>query len=110
MGDNTIVVLKKIGTQLDTEMFDSVAAAAVYFAHEARRNYAKLGFKGDDLLEMVAVDTALLFAGYDRTTGEDMEHVSGGATGTSYEIELRAVRSRDVAKDDARTEDETKGK
>lgn len=90
----------------DVRCFDSVSACAVYFAHEARRQYAEAGLAGDDLFDAVVQDVALLFANYDATTGKDPEEVHGGDDNARYSFGLKACADVATAKSDARAEDE----
>ena len=109
-----IVILQTMykDSEGDPRCFDSVSACAIYFAHEARRQYARRGLEGDDLFDAVVKDVALLFAGYDSVTGEDPGEVHGGDENSRYHIELdfcvdvktAAAEARD---EDARVEDET---
>jgi hypothetical protein len=102
MTANTVVVLT--GTRgdstVESRVFNSVAAAAVYFAYVARRAYSRANMSGDALMEAVAADTAVLFAGYDNTTGEDDPVVQVG--GVKYEAKLTAVLDEELASDDGR--------
>ena len=84
----------------NTRIFNSVAAAAVYFAYAARRAYSKVGMHGDALMEAIAADTAVLFAGYDNTTAEDREVVQVG--GVRYAAKLTAVLDETLAAADGR--------
>lgn len=90
----------------DIRCFDSVAACAIHFAHEARRQYAEQGLEGDDLFDAVVSDVARLFADYDSTTSEDPEEVNGGDENTSYSYELHSCADFEAAIIDARAEDE----
>lgn len=74
-----------------TYLFDSVSAAAVFFANEAKEAYGKDGLEGDDLLFAVAKDVALLFSRYDATTAKDPEEVTGGSPGYRYGFTLKSV-------------------
>ena len=94
----------------DVRCFDSVSACSIAFAHEARRQYERQGLKGDDLFDAVVNDVALLFAGYDSTTGEDPDVVRGGDEHTRYHYELHSYADVKTAVADARTEDETERK
>ena len=105
--DGTIVMLRSKDGGEDVRCFDSVSACAVHFAHEARRQYARRGLKGDDLFDAVVNDVALLFARYDATTSEDPEEVHGGDENTRYRYELHSYVDAETAKSDARAEDET---
>ena len=90
----------------DIRLFDSVSACAVYFAHEARRQYAARGMPVGDLFDAVVQDVALLFAGWDATTGKDPDYVHGGDENTTYSYELRACTDVESAAADAREDDE----
>lgn len=90
----------------DILCFDSVSACAIHFAHEARRQHAAQGLKGDDLFDAVVQDVALLFAGYGTTTAKDPDEVHGGDENTTYSYELRACTDVESAIADAREDDE----
>jgi hypothetical protein len=94
----------------DVRIFDSVSACSIAFAHEARRQYAAQGLRGDDLFDAVVNDVALLFADYDSTTGEDPEEVHGGDDNVRYHYELHSCADVKTAMADARTEDEAERK
>lgn len=108
----TVVLLKSTykDSEEDVRIFDSVSACSIAFAHEARRQYAQQGLKGDDLFDAVVNDVALLFADYDSTTGEDPEEVDGGDDNVRYHYELCSCTDVKTAMVDARTEDETERK
>lgn len=110
--NGTIVMLRSTykDSEEDIRCFDSVSACAIHFAHEARRQYAQQGLKGDDLFDAVAQDVALLFAHYDATTAEDPEEVHGGDENTRYHYELLPCADVTTARFDARAEDETESK
>ena len=84
----------------NTRIFNSVAAAAVYFAYVARKAYCDANLHGDTLLEAIAADTAVLFAGYDNTTAEDRTVVK--VDGVRYEAKLLAVLDEALAAADGR--------
>lgn len=84
----------------NTRLFNSVAAAAVYFAYVARKAYCRANMHGDTLLEAIAADTAVLFAGYDNTTAEDRTVVQ--VDGVKYEAKLLAVLDETLAAADGR--------
>lgn len=107
--NETIVMLRSTykDSEEDVRCFASVSACAIHFAHEARRQYAERGLKGDDLFDAVVNDVALLFANYDSTTGEDPEEVDGGDENTRYHYELHSCVDVMTAIADARAEDET---
>lgn len=73
----------------DIQLFDSVSACAIHFAHEARRQHATRGLTVGELFNAVVVDVALLFAGHDATTDKDPDEVHGGDENTTYNYELR---------------------
>lgn len=108
----TVVLLKSTykDSEEDVRIFDSVSACSIAFAHEARRQYAQQGLKGDDLFDAVVNDVALLFAHYDATTSEDPDEVHGGDDNTRYHYELCSCTDVATARSDARTEDETERK
>lgn len=106
----TVVALTEIRDDspvTNTRIFNSVAAAAVYFAHVARKAYSRANLHGDALLEAVAADTAVLFAGYDNTTAEDRIAVQVG--GVRYEAKLTAVLDEALASADGRAVDAKEG-
>ena len=107
--NGTIVILRSTYKDSDEDVrcFDSVSACAVHFAHEARRQYASQGLKGDDLFDAVVQDVALLFAHYDATTDRDPEEVHGGDENTCYCYELHSCADVKTAIADARVEDVT---
>lgn len=107
--NGTIVMLRSTykDREEDVRCFDSVSACAIHFAHEARRQYAAAGLKGDDLFDAVVQDVALLFARYDATTAKDPEEVHGGDDNTRYGYELHSCADITTAIADARAEDET---
>lgn len=103
----TVVVLTGIRdntTTVETRVFESVAAAAAYFAHIAHRAYS---LPEDARLEAVAADTAVLFAGYDNTTAADKTSVV--LNGVRYEARLTAVLDGVLAAVDGRAEDPGEG-
>ena len=104
----TIVMLRSTykDSEEDVRCFDSVSACAVYFAHEARRQYAARGMKVGDLFNAVVQDVALLFAGYDATTKKDPDEVHGGDENTTYSYELHACTDVESAVADAMEDDE----
>lgn len=91
----------------DIQLFDSVSACAIYFAHEARRQHAERGLTVDELFDEVVQDVALLFAGYGATTLKDPDEVHGGGDNTTYRYELRSLTDIETALADARKDDET---
>lgn len=107
--NGTIVMLRSTykDCEEDVRCFDSVSACAVHFAHEARRQYAAIDLKGDDLFDAVVQDVALLFANYDSTTDKDPEEVNGGDGNMRYHYELHSCADIKTAMADARTEDGT---
>lgn len=90
------------------QLFDSVSAAAVWFAHEVRRNLPA-DMDPEELFDAVAVQVALLFSDYDSTMPNDPEEVDGGDSNCRYGIELKSVSDVELAKSDARDEDESAG-
>lgn len=102
----TIVMLRSTykDSEEDIRCFDSVSACAIHFAHEARRQYAQQGLKGDDLFDAVVSDVARLFA--DSETSQDPEEVHGGDDNTRYSCELHSCADFETAVIDARAEDE----
>lgn len=84
--------------------FDSVSACAIYFAHEARRQYAERGLTVGELFNAVVSEVALLFAG-SATTGEDPCEVHGGDENTTYSFELRSYSDVNTVIAEARAED-----
>jgi hypothetical protein len=102
---NTVVVLTETrgGSTVESRVFDSVAAAAVYFAHVAIRAWMKTKLSGDALIEAVAAETAVLFAGYDNTTGEDKDTIQ--LNGVRYEAKLTAVLDEALASADGQALD-----
>lgn len=55
------------------------------------------------------MQVALLFSDYDSTTPNDPEEVDGGDSNCRYGIELKSVSDVELAKSDARDEDESAG-
>lgn len=105
-----VVVLKETYKDdiCEEKFFDSVSACAVYFAHEARRQYANnplTKLEGDELFDAVAQDLAVLFAGIDCVTPKDPEEVHGGDDNSVYSAELRSVSDLAKAKSDAKMKD-----
>ena len=90
------------------QLFDSVSAAAVWFAHEVRRNLPA-NMDPEEVFDAVAVQVALLFSDYDSTTPADPEEVHGGDDHCRYGIELKSVSDLELARSDARDEDESAG-
>lgn len=107
--NGTIVMLLSTYKDSDEDIrcFDSVSACSIAFAHEARRQYAQQGLKGDDLFDAVVQDVALLFAHYDATTDRDPEEVHGGDENTRYHYELHSCADVKTAIADTRVEDAT---
>lgn len=89
-------------------LFDSVSAAAVWFAHEVRRNLPA-DMDPEEVFDKVAVQVALLFARWDDVTGNDPEEVDGGDDRCRYGLELREVMDFESAAADARETDGTTG-
>lgn len=102
----TMLWSKYKDSEEDVRCFDSVSACAIYFAHEARRQYAEQGLKDDELFDAVVSDVALLFAGYDSTTYRDPEEVHGGDKNTCYRYEVRLCADVKAVVADVRDEDE----
>ena len=90
------------------QLFDSVSAAAVWFAHKVRRNLPA-EMDPEELFDAVAQQVALLFSGYVSTTPADPEEVHGGDDNCRYGIELKSVSDLELARSDARDEDESAG-
>lgn len=105
----TIVMLRSTykGSEEDIQLFDSVSACAIHFAHEARRQHAARGLTVGDLFNAVVVDVALLFAGYAATTDKDPDDVHGGDENTTYSYELRSLADVKAAIANARDDDDS---
>lgn len=89
-------------------LFDSVSAAAVWFAHEVRRNLPA-DMDPEAAFDAVAAQVALLFARWDDVTGNDPEEVDGGDGRCRYGLELREVMDRAEAAAGAKEIDEAAG-
>lgn len=75
------------------QLFDSVSAAAVWFAHEVRRNLnlADRSMIDGQTQDTIAAQVGLLFAHYDEVTGNDPDVVNGGDPHCQYGLEVREV-------------------
>ena len=82
------------------QLFDSVSAAAVWFAHEVRKNLKDGGVKdGDEIFDEVARHVALLFARYDYQTNKDPDEVNGGDEHCWYGFAPREITDFATAKE-----------
>ena len=122
--EGTIVMLRqtlKGKGECDPLLFESVGAAAVWFAHEVRRNLIKedkaqhgtampAGAFGhitqSQILEEVARQVALLFAQYDGTTGKDPEEVTACSKDSAWAMDLKTVLSEEMSRSDAQCADD----
>lgn len=116
--EGTVVMLRqtvKGKGECDPLLFESIGAAAVWFAHEVRRNLikedkARNGTPGhitqNQILEETARQVALLFAQYDGTTGKDPEEVTACSKDSVWAADLKTVLSEGMARGDARCADD----
>lgn len=119
--EGTIVMLRqtvKGKGECEPLLFESVGAAAVWFAHEVRRNLIKEdrvrnGAAGhitqNQILEETARQVALLFADYDGTTDKDPEEVTACSKDSTWGVDLKHALSEEEARGDARLGDSSAG-
>ena len=87
------------------QLFDSVSAAAVWFAHEVRDNLKDGGVKGEgEILDEVARQVALLVVHYDDQTGKDPDEVNGGDEHCRYGFEPKEITDLETAKKEGRND------
>lgn len=96
------------GSEESHQLFDSVCAAAVWFAHEVRRNLPA-SLEAEEAFDRVAEQVALLFAGYETTTSNDPEETDGGDPNCRYGMSVEVVTDLMEAKANARKVDENAG-
>ncbi len=96
------------GAEESHQLFDSVCAAAVWFAHEVRRNLPAC-MDAEEVFDRVAEQVALLFADYDTTTPKDPEETDGGDPNCRYGVSAETVTDLMEAKANARKVDENAG-
>lgn len=96
------------GSEESHQLFDSVSAAAVWFAHEVRRNLPA-NMDAEETFDGVAAQVALLFAGYGTKTPNDPEETDGGDPDCRYGVSVEDVTGLAEAKASARKVDENAG-
>lgn len=80
------------------QLFDSVSAAAVWFAHEVRKSLLLNGCTEEEIFDEVARQAALLFARYGVQTDKDPDEVNGGDEHRLYGFELKEITDLATAK------------
>lgn len=96
------------GSEESHRLFDSVCAAAVWFAHEVRRNLPAC-LEPEEVFDRVAEQVALLFADWETKTPNDPEETDGGDVDCRYGASAESVTSHMEAKANARKADENAG-
>lgn len=96
------------GSEESHQLFDSVCAAAVWFAHEVRRNLPA-SLDAEEAFDRVAEQVALLFADYELKTPNDPDETDGGDVDCRYGVSVESVASHVKAKANARKADENAG-
>lgn len=96
------------GSEESHQLFDSVCAAAVWFAHEVRRNLPA-NMDAEEVFDKVAEQVALLFAAYETMTSNDPEETDGGDSNCRYGVSVEDVTGLAEAKASARKADENSG-
>ena len=96
------------GSEESHQLFDSVCAAAVWFAHEVRRNLPA-NTEAEEAFDRVAEQVALLFADFDLKTPNDPDETDGGDPNCRYGASAESVVSHVEAKASARKVDEDAG-
>ena len=96
------------GSEESHQLFDSVCAAAVWFAHEVRRNLPA-NMDAEEVFDRVAEQVALLFADYELKTPNDPDETDGGDVDCRYCASAEGVTSHAEAKANARKVDENAG-
>ena len=82
------------------QLFDSVSAAAVWFAHEVRKNLKDSGVKDcNEIFDEGARQVALLFVRYSDQIDKDPEEVNGGDEHCRYGFELSVITDLATAKE-----------
>lgn len=85
------------------QLFDSVSAAAVWFAHQVRDNLKDGGVKDEgEILDEVARQVALLVVHYDDQTSKDPDEVNGGDEHCRYGFEPKEITDLETAKKEGR--------
>lgn len=96
------------GAEESHQLFDSVCAAAVWFAHEVRRNLPA-SLEAEEVFDRVAEQVALLFADYETKTPNDPDETDGGDVNCRYGVAVESVTGLEEAKANARKVDENAG-
>lgn len=91
------------------QLFDSISAAAVWFAHEVRKNLLVNRCTEEEVFDEVARQVALLFADYETITPNDPEETDGGDPDCRYGVSVMDVTGLEEAKANARKVDEDAG-
>lgn len=81
------------------QLFDSVSAAAVWFAHEVRKNLLVNRCTEEEVFDEVARQVALLFVRYDDQTDKDPDEVNGGDEHCRYGFEPKEITDLATAKE-----------
>lgn len=96
------------GSEESHQLFSSVSAAAVQFAHEVRRNLPA-SLEPEEAFDRVAEQVALLFADYELKTPNDPAETDGGDPNCRYAVSVEDVAGLAEAKANARKADENAG-
>lgn len=102
------IVCEYKGSEESHQLFTSVSAAAVQFAHEVRRNLPA-NMDAEEVFDRVAVQVALLFADYGTKTPNDPDETDGGDPHCRYSLSVEDVIGLTEAKANARKVDENAG-
>jgi len=96
------------GSEESHQLFDSVCAAAVQFAHEVRRNLPA-NMDAEEVFDRVAAQVALLFSDCETKTPNDPDETDGGDPNCRYAVSVEVIAGLAEAKADARKADENAG-
>ena len=96
------------GSEESRQLFDSVCAAAVWFAHEVRRNLPAC-LEAEEAFDRVTAQVALLFADWELKTPNDPEETDGGDPDCRYGVSVETIPGLAEAKANARKVDENAG-
>lgn len=102
------ITCENMGFEESHQLFDSVCTAAVWFAHEVRRNLST-DLDAEEVFDRVAMQVALLFADYGTKTPNDPEETDGGDPNCRYAVSAEEVIGLAEAKTNARKVDKNAG-
>lgn len=81
------------------QLFDSVSATAVWFAHEVRKNLLVNRYAEEEIFDEVVRQVALLVVHYDDQTDKDPDEVNGGDEHCRYGFEPKEITDLAMAKE-----------